>query len=146
MTQNQLLQTWYKKTLDPNYESINKFYNVEEFVDEQRRKSYEHMFSLFQIDMEKALEEEFVLLKHLQLNPMTVDGMEYWRYHYLIKNYVAYLEKEKEERDKEEGKNNEMFNQKKMMSDAQKQMPKMDSGGGNYGGFKMPSMPKGFNI
>lgn len=68
--------------------------------------------------------------------------MEYYRLEYMIDNYQEWLEKEKEARDKEEGKQKSSLDQSKIMRDAQKMVPQSQGSGvpklPNMSNFKMP--------
>jgi hypothetical protein len=63
--------------------------------------------------------------------------MEYYRYWYLLKNFMKYIEEEKAAREKEEKGQNSIIDQKQMMNDAKKGIPGMSGGGSSS-----PSLPK----
>lgn len=103
------------------------------------------MFKLFQLDIEKFFEEEFVFLKQLNFSPIDFDEMEYYRYYYLRKNYMDFIEKEKRQREQEEKGQDSKFSYRQMMEDSRKYMPS-NSGGvtSNLGGVpKMPNFDTG---
>lgn len=131
----------YNVTIDGE---INKFYEIEDRLDQIRANTYENMFRMFQVDIEAFFEEEFVFLKQLHFSPLDFDEMEYYRYYYLRKNYLDYLEKEKEAREKEEKGSQNKFDHKRMMDDTRKMMPNMNMSGWNApaGVPSLPSMPK----
>lgn len=72
------------------------------------------------------------LAKHYHIQPSEVERMPFWEYEVLLDAIKQDIKEENERNEKENGKYNNM-SPNKMMSQAQKSMPKMPS---------MPSMPK----
>jgi hypothetical protein len=86
--------------------------------------------------LENWLEVEFILLKHLRLQPDVLDKMEFYRVEYMLHFFKEYAEKEKAANEKENG-NNPSSN---IMKDAQRNQSSMMKN------MKMPSMPKMNNL
>ena len=90
-------------------------------------------------------EIEFVLLKHLKLQPSELDKMEFYRVEYLMENFKAFIDKEndKNKRQHDEQKQNQGFDMDSMKSDQNKMMNKYIGGSGlskMAGQFKMPKI------
>jgi hypothetical protein len=64
---------------------------------------------MFQISLENWFEVEYVLLKHLRLQPSELDKMEFYRAELLIENFKKYTEKEKEAQKEQEKEYNQKF-------------------------------------
>lgn len=93
--------------------------------------------------MENWLEVEFILLKHLKLQPDVLDKMEFYRVEYMLHFFKEYAEKEKAANDKENGKQSSSSmikdahrNQSNMM----KNMKMPSSSGMNNFPTKFPGM------
>lgn len=91
-------------------------------------------------------EVEFILLKHLRLQPSELDAMEFYRAEYLLHFFREYAEKEKEQQEKESSRynTNDMMKNSGFNKDSLKQMtkgnmPNMGSLGNNLP-KKFPSM------
>jgi len=90
-------------------------------------------------------EIEFVLLKHLKLQPSELDKMEFYRAEYLMENFKAFIDKEndKNKRQHDDQKQNQGFDMDSMKSDQNKMMNKYIGGSGlskMAGQFKMPKI------
>lgn len=91
--------------------------------------------------MENWFEVEYILLKTLRLQPSEVDNMEFYRVEILLENHKKWVEKENEERKKQDNetkatgfdKSSMSSQTNSMMKDAAKGLPKMGS---------LPKMPK----
>jgi hypothetical protein len=88
-------------------------------------------------------EIEFVLLKHLKLQPSELDKMEFYRVEYLMENFKAFIDKENDrnKRQHDEQNKNQDFDMNSMQSNQNKMINKYI--GGNSlskmaGNFKMP--------
>lgn len=69
-------------------------------------------------------EIEFILLKHLKLQPSELDRMEFYRAEYLLHFFKEFSEREKEQSDKEYKKQDSSLNAKNMLK---QNMPKFNS-------------------
>lgn len=77
---------------------------------------------------------EFVLLKHLNLQPSEMDRMEFYRLEYLIENFREWNEEEKKRQDAEEKK---YKNESGSMTSFKKDFDSMK----NNSGFPAAKMP-----
>ncbi len=115
------------------------------------------IFGLFQVDLKKEIEHQFVYLKYAGLQPSQIKEMAYWEWQMMLEELNDYMEKEKEAREKEEGKQNTNYKSSKEYKDAQSSMKGMGVDPGristsgasgslprignlNSGGFKMPKL------
>lgn len=64
-------------------------------------------------------EIEFVLLKHLNLNPLVVDQLEFYRVEYLMENFKDYNERKNKKREEEEKSQKQNFNQSSIIKSSQ---------------------------
>ena len=97
--------------------------------------------------MTNWFEVEFVLLKHLKLQPSEIDRMEFYRVEYLLENWKEHTEKEQKHRKDEEDRQSAEYSPSAMQRQqgsmmqkymGQNNMPKMPS----MGSMSMPKMPK----
>ena len=51
---------------------------------------------MFKISLENFFKVRFYIYKHLHLQPSELDRMEYYEYHYIVKDLIEYLKKENE--------------------------------------------------
>jgi hypothetical protein len=74
------------------------------------------------------------MMYHLKLQPSEIDALEYYEYHYFIKDMSDVLKKQKEGQDNEQQNANEQYGKNSLGSikTPKVNMPKMS----------MPSMPK----
>jgi len=96
----------------------------------------EGLFGLFQIDLERHIEYQFLFLnrKECAFTRHDILSMPYWEWELTLGHLEEYLKKQKDQQEKEDGGGGNL-KQNKMYQDASKNM----KGGGNY---KMPNMPK----
>jgi len=133
-----LSQTYSTSWLDNLYENIQNLDKIRKEI--LIENFHENIFSMFQIDLEKWGEMEFVLTFKGRLNPETIDNLEFWRVQQYVNNYKEYLKKQKEEEEKSNGKNN-IFNQSNLMRDSQKMMGDTKKGMPNISNsMKLPKM------
>ena len=52
------------------------------------------LFSLFKISLENFFKTKFYIYKHLHLQPSELEAMEYYEFHYLVKDLLEFLQKE----------------------------------------------------
>jgi len=57
-------------------------------------KKYTNLFSLFKISLENFFKTKFYIYKHLHLQPSELEKMEYYEFHYLVKDLLEFLQKE----------------------------------------------------
>jgi hypothetical protein len=83
-------------------------------------------------------EVEFILLKHLDLQPSELDRMEFYRAEYLLHFFKEYTEKEKAQHNKETANyspndiiKNQQSNKNSLQQMAKTSMPKMPKLGNN---------------
>jgi ERCC4-related helicase len=86
--------------------------------------------------LENWLEVEFILLKHLKLQPNVLDGMEFYRVEYMLHFFKEYSEKEKNAQEK----NNGSPSSTSMVKEAQRNQANMMKS------MKSPAMPKMNNL
>ena len=86
--------------------------------------------------MENWLEVEFILLKHLRLQPDVLDKMEFYRVEYMLHFFKEYAEKEKAAQEKENGQQSSTS----MVKEAQRNQANMMKN------MKQPSIPKMNNL
>ena len=79
---------------------------------------------------------EFLLLKHLNLQPSEIAEMEFYRLEYLIEHFKEWNEEEKKKREKEESKQKK---EQGSMMDYKKELKKQQKSQGN---FSKPKLPK----
>jgi sortase (surface protein transpeptidase) len=70
---------------------------------------------------------EFVFAKNLNINPLIMSDMEFWRVEKLIENYEDFLEEEKKQYDDQKKQQEQQYKNQNQ--------PKV-----NYGGFKVPKV------
>jgi len=80
---------------------------------------------------------EFLLLKHLNLQPSEIEKMEFYRLEYLIEHFKEWNEEEKKKREKEEAKQKK---EQSSMLDYKKELKKQQKMQGNLS--KKPKLPK----
>jgi hypothetical protein len=90
-------------------------------------------------------EVEFVLLKHLKLQPSELDAMEFYRVEYLLENWKEHTEKENKSRKEQESDTTDKYSPSAMQR-SQSSMMKNYMGGNNNlgsmgGNMSMPKMP-----
>ena len=91
-----------------------------------------NLFSLFQIHLANWDKIEFLLMYKLQLNPLVLDQMEFYRIENLIANFEEQLQKENKEYEKQQK------DQEKQIQESKKSVKPVST---NYGGFSVPKMP-----
>lgn len=97
------------------------------------------LFSLFQIHWEDLDRIEYILLKHLHLQPSELERLPFYRVEALIKNFKKDNEEEEKRRKKEEDEQKSKYN----LGDHKKYMKDAKSGSLSKGGMpKMPKMPR----
>ena len=79
---------------------------------------------------------EFILLKHLGLQPSEMDRMEFYRLEYLVDNFKEWNEEEKKRQEAEEGKQKGDFGS---MSQMRKEFDGMRNS--QMGSISAPKMP-----
>jgi len=98
-----------------------------------------NVFQTFQVDIEKLIEMKFVICKQLQQPWESFDKLPFWEMEQMVDHLKKWVEKEKEEREKEEGKHKASFDQKKFMQDTQGSAKKYGIPSSTSSGFKVPS-------
>ena len=98
-----------------------------------------NVFQTFQVDIEKLIEMKFVICKQLQQSWESFDKLPFWEMEQMVDHLKKWVEKEKEEREKEEGKHKASFDQKKFMQDTQGSAKKYGIPSSTSSGFKVPS-------
>ena len=144
------LQTYYSKEYLDKIDELN-----EVFVD-TNHKLKQSICKLFNIDLSKWFELEFLFTYKLNINPIVLDEMEYYRVDYLFNNYKEWLNKEKEMQNKQDGKQGQSLTQKEMMQNNKNTLGDYTKGfnstlAQNLKDFKfnpssMSSLTKGFKI
>jgi hypothetical protein len=110
-----------------NWNNYLNSFNKESFFDK-----WDNIIKMFQISLENWFEVEYILLKHLRLQPSELDKMEFYRAELLIENFKKYSEKEKEAQKEQEKEYNQKFSDLKSGI----KMPSIPS----LGSFKMPKI------
>jgi len=85
-----------------------------------------NLFSLFRISLENFFKTKFYVYKHLSIQPSELENMEYYEFHYILKELIEMIKAENDANKGQNDQTNEMMGSMKMPS------------------FKMPSfnMPK----
>jgi hypothetical protein len=94
------------------------------------------LFSLFQIHWDDLNKIEYILLKHLNLQPSELERLPFHRVESLIKNFKEDNEKENARRAEEEKKQKAEMGDVSNLKKQQKNITK------SHGMPKMPKMPK----
>ncbi len=55
-----------------------------------------NLFSLFKISLENFFKIRFYIYLHLGVQPSELNNMEYYEYHYVVKDLIEHLKKENE--------------------------------------------------
>lgn len=92
--------------------------------------------------MTNWFEVEFVLLKHLKLQPSELDAMEFYRVEFLLENWKEHTEKENKSRKEQESDQTDKYSPSAMQRQQSSMMKQYMGGSNNLGGSspKMPSM------
>lgn len=103
-----------------------------------------NIFSTFQVDIEKLVEMKFVVCKQLNQPWDLFDKLPFWEMEQMVNLLKKWIEKEKEEREKEEGKTKNIFDRDKFMRDTQGFAKKygLPSPGGSSSISNIPSWNK----
>ena len=91
--------------------------------------------------MTNWFEVEFVLLKHLKLQPDVLDKMEFYRVEFLMENFKNDSENEGKRNKEQEDEQKEKYNPNSMMKNQQNMM-KQYTGGNNNLSSLAGGMPK----
>jgi len=106
----------------------------------------ENIFKLFQIDLVKDIKNRFVFLKHSNLQPSQINDFYFWEWQYWLEELEDYMKKEKEERDKEDGKSSS-YKDTKEWRDAKSSMRGMGVNPDNISSSRFnPSGSSGFKM
>lgn len=97
-------------------------------------------FGLFQIDLENFFEIKFHMLKQLNCQFSEIEQMPYYELEYMVEKLKKWLEKEKEQRDKEEAEYKEKSNKNSYMKEADGMMNKYGANRSSSS-YKQPSRP-----
>ncbi len=84
-----------------------------------------------------------ILYQKLRLQPSEIEMMPYHEYEYTLENLKKWLEREKEEHDKQNDDTSTKYNQKTMMQEANSSMKKYGMNTPSMkapGNFKMPKL------
>lgn len=102
-----------------------------------------NLFKTFQIDLMSLVEMKFVICKQLNQPWETFDKLPYWEMEQMTNHLKKWIEREKEEREKEEGKSSNVYNQNKFMKDTQGMMKNNNfkpPSSGSISNIKPPNM------
>ena len=131
---------------DEHLKYTESYYKYVEELENNPDKILNLVFGLFQIDLDKHIEQEFVILKYAGLQPSCIETMRYWEWQIWLDKMSEYMEKEKEAKEKEEGKtSNTSYKDTKEYRDAQSSMKGMGldpSRISSSGGMSSPSLPR----
>lgn len=105
------MQTYYSQ------DYLNKLDELNEIFTDKNIKIKQSLCKLFNIDLLKWFELEFLFTYKLNINPLVLDDMEYYRVDYLFNNYKEWLNKEKEMQEKRDGAQGHSFTQNQFMKD-----------------------------
>jgi hypothetical protein len=60
-----------------------------------------NLFSLFKISLENFFKTKFYLYLKLHIQPSELDNLEYYEFHYLVKDLVEHLKEENKQNEKQ---------------------------------------------
>lgn len=144
------MQTYYSQ------DYINTLNKINDILVDKNIKIKQSLCKLFNIDLEKWFELEFLFTYKLNINPVVLDELEYYRVDYLFNNYKEWLNKEKELHDKQDGKQGHSFTQQDILKNSKNSFGDYSKGfnsdiSNNLKGFKfnpsnLSSLTRGFKI
>jgi hypothetical protein len=73
-----------------------------------------NLFSLFKISLENFFKVKFYIYKHLSIQPSELEEMEYYEFHYIVKELIEMIKAENEANKGQNEQTGEMMNSMKM--------------------------------
>lgn len=128
------------------------------WLNDENQKAYEHLinlqkkdtldikdmlFGLYQVEISREIQEQYVFLKHSNLQPSEIKEMQYWEYQMMLDELRDYIEREKEEHDKESGGKDLTKNTAYRQAQKDSRRMGLDPGKAGSGMPKLPNMPSG---
>lgn len=100
-----------------------------------------NVFKIFQVDIDNIQQLKFVICKQLKQSWDEFDKLPFWEMEDMTNRLKTWIEKEKEEQEKADGKHGTTYDRDKMMRDSQKMQKQyaFNTSGNNSSG--MPKMP-----
>jgi len=86
-----------------------------------------NLFSLFKISLENFFKTKFYIYQQLHIQPSELEGMEYYEFHYLVKELIEHMKRESENSQGQKDQTDGMMSNMKMpsMKMPSMKMPKM---------------------
>ena len=73
--------------------------------------------------MENWFKIEFIFTKNLNIDPLVLDQLEFYRIEYMIQNYEEFIEEENKRHEKQEKESNAQISKQKLPNQGQFKMP-----------------------
>jgi hypothetical protein len=81
----------------------NKLYDL---VNNDNLENFKNnLFKQFQVDLTNEIKSQFYYLKYTNLQPTEIKQFDFWEWQMMLQEMKDYIEKEKEEHDKQNGQN-----------------------------------------
>lgn len=123
---------------DSNQDTLQKYFDYKE----AHTEDYEfdnQIFTLLQVDLGKAIKEQYVALKYCGLQPSALIEMPYYEWQMMLEEIKENMEQEKEAHEKEEGKQSTRYQDSKEYKQAQGSMKGMGMDTNRFSGTNMSS-------